>query len=122
MHIVLMGFDTLPLEEFQLLNGLPLKPERTDCHINFHDARAEKAELLTLERKKVAVRSVFRYLGTMMRPQAIIVDGAREDEWFMEIAQEKAGQLGLTLVKLPNYALEDLKWISRLDAMSLNGT
>ncbi|KAI5804971.1 hypothetical protein EDC01DRAFT_641516 [Geopyxis carbonaria] len=119
VHIAMMGFDGLELDEFKIINGIPLDIDDPDCSIYFHDARPEFAEELPLARRKIAVKSAFRHIGNMMHPQAIIIDPAREDDWFIDIATEKAQQMDLTIIKLPANAIDDTQWITRLDSGSL---
>lgn len=121
VHIAMMGFDGLELNEFKTINGIPLNMDDPDCSIYFHDARPEFAEELPLARRKIAVKSAFHHIGNIMCPQAIIIDPTREDDWFVNIATEKAQQMDLTIIKLPVNAIDDTRWITRLDSGSLKG-
>jgi hypothetical protein len=122
VHLALMGFDTLGVDEFRRLNGLPEDEEAEGCRIFLHDARPASAERLPLERRKVAVKSAFRHINEFMHPQAVLVDFSNEEKWFLEIAKEKTGQMDTTLVELGRNAVDDLKWITRLDSGSLHGS
>lgn len=71
---------------------------------------------------KSCVSFAFKEVDKYLKPQAILVDASRkEDEWFREWIKSKALDLETTIIELPEYAEESLKWISLLDAKSLSG-
>ena len=121
VHLAFLGFDSLNLDEFRKINGLPAEDATEGCLVSFHDARPEFAELLPLERRKIAAKNAFRHINKFMHPQAIFMDPTHEEGWFLDIAREKAKQLEDVLIELPEDPADDLKWISRLDAGSLSG-
>ncbi|KAF8543522.1 hypothetical protein BDD12DRAFT_725933 [Trichophaea hybrida] len=120
VHIVFMGFDTLHLDAFRRINGLPGKDDLDGCTVYFHDARPEFAQHLTRNWQKIAVQSALQHINNFMHPQALIVAPKHEEEWFMDIVKEKSKELELVLIELPTDTTEDVNWIARLDSASLN--
>jgi hypothetical protein len=122
VHLALVGFDSLSLDDFRQWNGLSEVGKEEGCRVTLHDARPDFGERLPLDRQKIALKSAFRHINDFMHPQAVFVDTANEAEWFLEIAKEKVEQMGTALVELDKHAVDDLKWITRLDSGSLHGS
>ena len=117
-----MGFDDLDIDEFKVINGLSLDGDDRSCQIYFHDARPMNGDKLSQRRRIVAMKSAFRHIGTLMGPQAVIVDPNHEEKWFLDIAREKCKQIGMTFIELPTEVTSSgLNWITRLDHGSLRG-
>jgi len=119
VHLALVGFDTIDLEDFQRINGLPLEDDE-GCRVHFHDARPLSAEVLPLERQQTAVRWALRHINDFMHPQAVLVDTTNEEQWFVDVAKEKTNQFQTTLIQLSEKSMGDLKWITRLSSGSLH--
>lgn len=121
VHIALMGFDTLDVDDFKEMNGLALDDDDSNCQVFFHDARADGGERMSKERRIIAVKSAFKHIGTLMRPQAVLVDPLRDDKWFIDVAREKCKQIGMSFIELPEDVSGGLSWITRLDSASIQG-
>lgn len=58
-----------------------------------------------------------------MSPKAVLTDdSAREDSFFLNAIEDKAGNLGVTTLQIPSNAGENINWITKLDSDSLKGT
>lgn len=57
-----------------------------------------------------------------MHPQAIIVDSSlSENNYFLRTIREQAPIIGSPLIELPEHAVDRLRWLTKLDSMSLAG-
>jgi len=119
VHFALIGDSDMDIELFRKLNGIT--EENTDCKANFHDARADFASLMSVERKKLVVRTALRHLRDFMHPQALIMSAEHEDSWFSATITDMAKKLQVPTIELPWDAADSLRWITRLDSGSLSG-
>lgn len=119
VHFALIGDSDMDIELFRKLNGIT--EENTDCKANFHDARADFASLMPVERKKLVVRTALRHLRDFMHPQVLIMSAEHEDSWFSATITDMAKKLQVPTIELPWDAADSLRWITRLDSGSLNG-
>jgi hypothetical protein len=63
------------------------------------------------------------HINYYMHPQAIIIDGSgNEDEFFLKGLQMQSNAMGKTLINLPSDAAQNIRWITRLDSISLRCT
>lgn len=120
VHLALMLVEDFDVDDFRRFNALG-ETDTGECRVVVHDARPEAVRDMSPERRRLAVKSAFRHIGEFMHPKAILIDPTHEDEWFVEIAKEKAEQMNSVLIELPEKILRDLRWITRLDSGGLNG-
>lgn len=72
---------------------------------------------------EVSVTAAFQHVHTFVHPQVIVADySPREDAFFTKGLQNKARELGVSVIELPSDAAERLIWMTRLDSGSLRGT
>lgn len=116
VHFALMSRSEIDIEELRSINGID-----ESCQIIFHDARAEKAAIMSDDRMEYAVFRAFHHIFMWMHPQAIIIDGSGWEEYFLtKAATTHVKATGNTLIELP-YAVHDLLWLTKLDSRSLRG-
>ncbi|KAK9776767.1 hypothetical protein AB5N19_10645 [Seiridium cardinale] len=114
VHFALMSRSEISIEELQSVNGID-----ESCQIIFHDARTEKAAIMTDDRMEYAVFRAFHHIFMWMHPQAIIVDGSGWEEYFLtKGAATHVKATGNTLIELP-YSTQGVQWMTKLDSRSL---
>ena len=71
-------------------------------------------------RAESAVTGALNHMYRFLHPQAaIIYDPTSEDGFFVKGMRSKTGKMGLSLIEVPKDRIEELMWITRLDAGSL---
>ncbi|CUS15791.1 unnamed protein product [Tuber aestivum] len=118
VHFALIGDNDMDMERFREFNGIT--EENTDCRAIFHDARADFTELMSVERKKLVVRTALRHLRDFMHPQVLIMSAEHEDGWFSTTLTDTAKKLRVPTIELPWGPADGLRWITRLDSGSLS--
>jgi hypothetical protein len=114
VHFALMGRSQITMDDLQTINGVD-----ETCQIIFHDARTEKADIMTDERMEYSDFRAFHHIHWYMHPQAIIVDGSGwEDSFFTKAAAAHVKVTSNTLIALP-YSSKSILWITKLDSRSI---
>ncbi|KAI1849330.1 hypothetical protein JX266_004825 [Neoarthrinium moseri] len=114
VHFALMSRSQISIEELKSINGMD-----ESCQIIFHDARTDKAAIMTDERMEYSTFRALHHVHMYMHPQAIIVDGSGSENWFFtKGAAAHVKATGNTLIELPHSA-QKLLWITKLDSRSL---
>ena len=117
VHMALFGRDSLPLEDILEVNGA----SKDDCTAYFHDARSDYSEFSTDKRAEAAVAGAMKHVNDFMHPQAIIMDDSTlEDKFFTRALRNKATELAMPLIEVPEERYEDFLWMTRLDSGSLS--
>lgn len=63
-----------------------------------------------------------RHIHTFVHPQVVLTDGTeQEDPVFLKALRTKSREIQVSLIELPQDALEKMMWITRLDSGSLKG-
>lgn len=115
VHFVFMGRDDVSIEGIQRVNGI----DDGDCHINWHDGRADYAQWSTDARMERAIVSGLSYVQAFLSPRAIITQGnSLEEAFFLHGVERGTQDLWVTHIALPT-AARDLMWMSFLDSHSL---
>lgn len=116
VHFVLMGRDSLPMDDFLAINGV----DRETCNIGFHDGRPDYSDYSSDPRAEVSVSGALGHIETFMNPKVIITDdSAIEDFFFTKGVRIKAKELDRPVIEVPAGKYEDFLWMTRLDCSSL---
>lgn len=116
VHIVLLGRDSIPLDELLTINGV----SKESCDIHFHDGRSDYSDYSSDLRAEAAVSGAMNHVNTYMHPQVIITDdSATEDVFFTKGMRSKAKELNRPIIEIPQGKYEDFLWMTRLDSSSL---
>ncbi|KAJ4368040.1 hypothetical protein N0V83_006395 [Neocucurbitaria cava] len=116
VHAAIMGRENIPLDSLLEMNGI----DKAKCSAVWHDARPDYMEYSDDARAEAAVMGGLKHIHTFLHPQAIIIDdSSSEDKFLVRGMRTKTEQLGTPLIEVPKNKLEDLAWITRLDAGSL---
>ena len=63
------------------------------------------------------------HINTYVHPQAIIVDGSKnEEDPFLRGVRQQADEIKSAIIELPEHTGKRLNWITKLDSASLSGT
>ncbi|KAL7627483.1 hypothetical protein AAE478_001676 [Parahypoxylon ruwenzoriense] len=115
VHFALMSRSGIDIQELRKVNGID-----DSCHIIFHDARPDYAQISTDDRMENAVFRAFHHIYNYMHPQAILVDGSSDEEpFFLRAAQQHMNAKKNTLIELPRKSAKRLEWITKLDSQAL---
>lgn len=69
-----------------------------------------------------SVSTALSHIHAIMEPQVLILDNSgQEDEYFSDTVRQKARDLKIPVISLPDNALENMMWLTRLDSGSLSG-
>ncbi|KAL2264322.1 hypothetical protein VTK26DRAFT_7288 [Humicola hyalothermophila] len=116
VHFALTGGTEVDIEELRVVNGID-----DSCQVIFHDARPDFAATSATERLKFGVSRALYYIQNYMHPQAMFVDvSGPEEDYFLAAARNRALELGIPLVELPEHAYSTLSWVTKLDSSSLS--
>lgn len=86
------------------------------------DARPDYAPWSTDDRMELSVATGLSHINNILRPSVMITHDDRRDEVFLwKAAKDKAGQIGVPHISLPDRA-GNFMWMSKLDSSSLEGT
>lgn len=114
VHFALMGRSQISMEDLQKINGVD-----ETCQIIFHDARTEKAAMMTDERMEYSDFRAFHHIHWYMHPQAILVDGSGWEDWFFTKAVAAHVKVtSNTMIELP-YSPKPILWMTKLDSRSI---
>jgi hypothetical protein len=70
----------------------------------------------------VSVSAGYAHINNYVHPQATFIDGSGDEEiFFMKGLKKRAGDLGRTIIELPENAEQTLMWTTLLDSASLSG-
>ena len=70
----------------------------------------------------VSVSAGLGHTHSFLHPQVLLLDSSeQEDTVFVKAMREKARELSIPMIDLPQNALENMMWITRLDSGSLSG-
>ncbi|CAO2654601.1 Nn.00g113340.m01.CDS01 [Neocucurbitaria sp. VM-36] len=116
VHVVIMGREDILIENLLEINGV----DKEQCVALWHDARPDYMEYSDDARAEAAVMGALKHIHSFLHPQAIIMDDASsEDAFFVRGMRNRTEKLEIPLIEVPKNKLEDLVWITRLDAGSL---
>ena len=116
VHLVVLGRDSLSLNDLLEINGVDLD----SCTVDFHDGRPDYSEYSSDLRAELSVAGAMDHVNTFMHPRVIITDDSVvEDVFFTKAIRGKAKELGHPIIEIPKAKYEDLLWITRLDSTSL---
>ncbi|RYO84114.1 hypothetical protein DL766_008117 [Monosporascus sp. MC13-8B] len=102
VHFALMSRSSIDLAELQKVNGID-----ESCHLIFHDARTENAQISTDARMENAVFRGF-------------LDASSDEEaWLNRGAHQHVKVTGNTLIELPRNSGRSLEWMTKLDSAAL---
>ncbi|KAK0311548.1 hypothetical protein LTR01_003544 [Friedmanniomyces endolithicus] len=117
VHMAFLGRDSLSVDDILDVNGV----SRSDCAVNFHDARSDYSRYSIERRAEVSVSGAMKHINDFMHPQAIIMDDSTlEDAFFVRAMRYKAREIGRALIEIPAGRYEDFLWMTRLDSGSLS--
>jgi hypothetical protein len=86
------------------------------------DARPDYAAYSTDDRFSLAVTHGLEHVQAYLQPMAFIIDQpSEEDRTFVVALEDYAIPAHKTVIRLPTNAVQNLKWITRLDSGSLAG-
>ncbi|KAI8963882.1 hypothetical protein F5Y11DRAFT_346132 [Daldinia sp. FL1419] len=115
VHFALMGRSEIDIRDLRKINGID-----DSCHIIFHDARPDYAQISTDERMENAVFRALHHIFYYMHPQAIFIDGSNDEEpFFLRAAQQHTNVKKNTLIELPRGSGKRLEWLTKLDSQAL---
>ncbi|KAI0840984.1 hypothetical protein F5Y06DRAFT_234756 [Hypoxylon sp. FL0890] len=115
VHFALMSRSDIEIRELRRVNGID-----DSCHIIFHDARPDYAQISTDDRMENAVFRAFHHIFNYMHPQAILIDGSsNEESFFLRAAQQHSNAKKDTLIELPRGSARRLEWLTKLDSQAL---
>jgi hypothetical protein len=116
VHAAFMGREDISLDDILEINGV----DREKCPATWHDARPDFMEYSSDARAHSAVVGALSHIQSMVHPQAAIMDDSiSEDDFFVRGIQSKTEELGIPLIEVPKNKLENIFWMTRLDAGSL---
>jgi hypothetical protein len=114
--MAVLGRNALSIPEILSVNGF----KQQDCHVMFHDGRADFAEYSTAKRAELSTLAAFKQINEFVNPQAIVVDGGKQEEsFFTTVMRQRAEDYAKTLIAIPEKRYDDFLWMTRLDADSL---
>ncbi|KKZ67885.1 hypothetical protein EMCG_06414 [[Emmonsia] crescens] len=115
VHFAVMGRNDVSLEGIQMVNGV----DAEECPLFWHDARPDYAPWSTDDRMELSVAAGLSHINNILRPSVMITHDDRRDEAFLwKAAKDKAGQIGVPHINLPDRA-GNFMWMSKLDSSSL---
>ncbi|KAF2180080.1 hypothetical protein K469DRAFT_715707 [Zopfia rhizophila CBS 207.26] len=116
VHAVFMGREDIPLVDLLEINGI----DKEKCPAIWHDARPDYTEYSSEHRAELSVMAAMTHIHTYLHPQVVITDDSlQEDAFFVRGMRAKAKMLSIPIIEVPKDRLENLMWITRLDAGSL---
>ncbi|KAI0844486.1 hypothetical protein F5Y00DRAFT_197876 [Daldinia vernicosa] len=115
VHFALMSRSDIDIRDLRKLNGID-----DSCHIIFHDARTDYAQVSTDDRMENAVFRALHHIFYYMHPQAIFVDGSSDEEpFFLRAVKQHVNVKKNTLIELPRGSGKRLEWLTKLDSQAL---
>ena len=88
---------------------------------DMQDARPDRSFERTTESMELSVFAAMGHLRNYIHPQAVIIDNAElETKFFVHNTRVQARNLDFTLIELPKPRDSSFRWLTRLDASSLN--
>ncbi|KAJ4165004.1 hypothetical protein LMH87_006654 [Akanthomyces muscarius] len=116
IYFVLFGDSDIELEKLLKINGID-----KSCKILAIDARPDQSRQLSSSRLAFASARAMYYIGTYIKPLAVIVDGSFiEDRPFLDgIKDQMIDSPRIPLIELPTRAESRFSWMSHLDATAL---
>lgn len=116
VHIALLGRQDISIELIKDIHGIT----DLDCPLTWHDARPDYASYSSDQRMETSVRAALSHILYYLKPQVVIVDDpAREDHYLEPAVKYASSQAGVSVITLPDAALERLGWLCGLDSASL---
>lgn len=86
------------------------------------DARPNYARYSSDNRMVRSVSAGMRHIRNFVHPQVVLLDDTeQEDSLFVKTLQKKTQDLQIPVIGLPQDALQNMMWITRLDSGSLQG-
>ncbi|KAI1470681.1 uncharacterized protein F4812DRAFT_418612 [Daldinia caldariorum] len=115
VHFALMSRSDITLQDLREINGID-----ESCHIIYHDARPDDAQISTEDRMETAVFRALHHIFQYMHPQAIFVDGSSNEEaFFLRGVHQHVDAKKNTLIELPHGSGKRLQWLTKLDSQAL---
>ena len=117
VHAVFMGREDISWEGLWEVNGI----DTEQCPAVWHDARPDYAQYSTDVRAGLAVAGALTHVQKYLHPQVAITDGSvSEDGFFSQGMRSEIQRLGIPLIEIPKDKMEEVTWITQLDAGSLS--
>ncbi|KAF2451484.1 hypothetical protein P171DRAFT_425987 [Karstenula rhodostoma CBS 690.94] len=116
VHAAFMGREDIDVAQILEINGI----DQIRCPAIWHDARPDWTEYSSDDRAELSVMAAMTHINTFLHPQAAIIDDAlSEDGFFVRGVRAKTEALHMPLIEIPRDRLDNMMWITRLDAGSL---
>ncbi|KKF97601.1 hypothetical protein CFO_g4 [Ceratocystis platani] len=115
VHFALVTKDEMPIRYLKEVNGV-----QEDCQVVFHDARPDLTSISTMSRMQTAAERALYHINMYMHPQAVIIDGSRNEEaFFLNGFRDTADALKLPLIELPSNMPNEMSFLTKLDSVAL---